>query len=146
MTDRTILMIEDSDEDYVAVRRIFEKSGYDFRLERAVNADQALAFLLSGSLAEDHRSSLPSLILLDLNLPGLDGRALLSQLKTDTRFKEIPVVILTTSNDPRDVLYCYRNGANGYQLKAVGFKRFFNSIKSMISYWFETATLPSAVN
>ena len=145
---KLILMIEDSDEDYVALQRVFKKSNYDFQLERTSDAIQALDFLLARGEYKSNRDSeiVPSLILLDLNLPGLDGRELLLQLKRDDRLKEIPVVILTTSNNPRDVLYCYRNGANGYQLKAVGFDKFFNSIRSMISYWFETATIPSTVN
>jgi len=145
---KLILMIEDSDEDYVALQRVFKKSNYDFRLERTSDAVQALDFLLARGEYKENRDSgiVPSLILLDLNLPGLDGRELLLQLKRDDRLKEIPVVILTTSNNPRDVLYCYRNGANGYQIKTVGFDKFFNSIRSMISYWFETATIPSTLN
>jgi CheY-like chemotaxis protein len=145
---KLILMIEDSDEDYVALQRVFKKSNYDFQLERTANAHQTLDFLMTRGEYKDRLDSgiTPSLILLDLNLPGLDGRELLLQLKRDSRFKEIPVVILTTSNNPRDVLYCYRNGANGYQIKTVGFDKFFNSIRSMISYWFETATIPSTLN
>lgn len=145
---KLILMIEDSDEDYVALQRVFKKSGYDFQLERMANANQALDFLLARGEYKDNLDSriVPSLILLDLNLPGLDGRELLLQLKRDDRLKEIPVVILTTSNNPRDILYCYRNGANGYQIKTVGFEKFFNSMKSMITYWFETATIPSTIN
>lgn len=146
--DDLILLVEDSDEDFVAVQRVFKKSGCEARLMRAENAEEALDFLFrrgkyNKARIEENR---PSLILLDLNLPGLDGRDLLRQLKTDDRVKEIPVVILSTSNDPRDVVYCYRNGANGYQIKTVGFNDFFNSIKSMISYWFETAIIPSEVN
>lgn len=145
---KLILMIEDSDEDYVAVQRIFKKSNYDFQLKRTSDAVQALDFLLARGEYTTNRDSgiVPSLILLDLNLPGLDGRELLLQLKRDDRLKEIPIVILTTSNNPRDILYCYRNGANGYQIKTVGFEKFFNSIRSMISYWFETATIPTTIN
>lgn len=145
---KLILMIEDSDEDYVAIQRVFKKSNYDFQLKRTENAHQALDFLLTRGEYKDRHDSgtVPSLILLDLNLPGLDGRELLLQLKRDDRLKEIPVVILTTSNNPRDILYCYRNGANGYQIKTVGFDKFFNSIRSMITYWFETATIPSTLN
>lgn len=145
---KLILMIEDSDEDYVALQRVFKKSGYDFQLKRTENAPQALDFLLARGEYKDNLDSgiVPSLILLDLNLPGLDGRELLLQLKRDDRLKEIPVVILTTSNNPRDILYCYRNGANGYQIKTVGFEKFFDSMRSMIKYWFETATIPSTIN
>lgn len=140
-------MIEDSDEDYLATARIFKKSGYDLQLKRTTNVEQALEVLRGKNVSQKKRTDdFPALILLDLNLPGTDGRDFLLQLKGDERLKEIPVVILTTSNNPRDILYCYRNGANGYQIKSVGFDKFRNSINLMIKYWFETATIPAAVN
>lgn len=146
--DTVILMVEDSDEDYVAIQRVFKKSDYEFQLKRVSNAEHALDFLFSRGDYKNNRSAgiVPSLILLDLNLPGLNGRELLLQLKRDDRLKEIPVVILTTSSNPRDILYCYRNGANGYQIKTVGFDKFLTSITSMMNYWFETATLPSTIH
>lgn len=145
---KTILMVEDSDEDFQAARRIFSQSGYDLRLERAANVEQALDFLRRGGAAETRgrRGAVPALILLDLNLPGTDGRDFLLQLKRDERYREIPVVILTTSNNPRDVLYCYRHGANGYQIKPVGFEKFRGSINSMLAYWFAAATIPATIN
>lgn len=141
-------MVEDSEEDFVATKRAFKKSGFDFlQLKRTENALQALDFLLArGEYKSDKIKVAPSLILLDLNLPGIDGREFLVQLKGDERLKEIPVVILTTSSNPRDMLYCYRHGANGYQIKTVGFEKYLVTIKSMINYWFETATIPSTVN
>lgn len=146
--EKLILMIEDSEEDYFATMRAFKKSGYNFDLYRTENAEQALDFLLArGAYSENKTNGVkPSLILLDLNLPGLDGRDFLVRLKRDERLKEIPVVILSTSNNPRDVSYCYRNGANGYQIKTMGFDKFLNSIKTMAAYWFETATIPSSLN
>lgn len=146
--EKLILLIEDSDEDFIATKRAFEKSGYDFlRLIRAENALQALDFLLArGEYKNAKLEPAPSLILLDLNLPDIDGRDFLIQLKRDDRLKEIPVVVLTTSGNPRDILHCYRNGANGYQIKTIGFDKYLLTIKSMINYWFETATIPSAVN
>ena len=140
-------MIEDSDEDYIATARILNKSGYGLKLERTSNVEEAFDFLQErGKLRRQKKyDELPALILLDLNLPGADGRDFLVQLKIDEHLKEIPVVILTTSNNPRDILHCYRHGANGYQIKPVGFDKFRDSINSMIEYWFETATIPAAV-
>jgi CheY-like chemotaxis protein len=146
---KTILLVEDSDEDFVATSRAFEKSGCDYlNLKRVANARQALDFLLDRFNYEDcyGNENLPALILLDLNLPGIDGRELLVQLKGDDRYKEIPVVILTTSNNPRDISYCFNHGANSYQIKHVGFEKYFASIKSMINYWFETAKIPATGN
>ena len=145
--EKLVLLIEDSDEDYVATRRAFKKSGCDFlKLKRMENASQALDFLFSRGAFVNTQPHIPSLILLDLNLPGVDGRDFLLQIKRDERLKEIPVVILTSSDNPQDVFYCYRNGASGYQLKPIGFDKYLGSIKSMINYWFETAIIPSTIN
>ncbi len=146
--ENLILLIDDNDEDYVATERAFQKSGYNVVLHRVENAAQGLDFLVSrGDFVNNKVAGIvPSLILLDLNLPGVDGRDFLLQIKNDDRFREIPVVILTTSTNPRDVLYCYRNGANGYQVKAVGFDKFLMSIKKLIGYWFETAIIPTNVS
>ncbi len=146
--ENLILLVEDNDEDFVATRRAFQKSGFNVVLHRVENAVQALDFpVVRGDFKNNKLDGIvPSLILLDLNLPGVDGRDFLLQLKSDDRFREIPVVILTTSTNPRDVLYCYRNGANGYQVKAVGFDKFLTSMKTLIGYWFETAVIPTRVN
>lgn len=153
-TENLVLMVEDSDEDFVAIERALKKTGIDLQIKRVVNASQALDFLNSGALPPTESyiksvaldSSLPSLILLDLNLPGMDGRELLIEIKRDDRLKPIPVVILTTSNNPRDILHCYRHGANSYQIKSVGFDKFAASIQNMVSYWFKTVTRPSSIN
>lgn len=151
--DKLILMIGDNDEDFVAIERAFKKTGYDLQLKRTINADQALDFLNSSikqsgdNYAKNYQldSDLPSLILLDLNLPGRDGRDLLVEIKRDERLKQIPIVVLTTSNNPRDILYCYRHGANSYQIKSVGFEKFAASIQDMVSYWFKTVVRPSSI-
>lgn len=152
--ENLVLMIEDSDEDFVAIERALKKTGYDLQLKRTVNAAQALEFLNSSRVQSGadylksvrFDSNLPALILLDLNLPGMDGRDLLVEIKRDDRLKEIPVVVLTTSNNPRDILHCYRHGANSYQIKSVGFEKFAASIQNMVTYWFKTVTRPSSVN
>lgn len=139
-------MVEDSDEDYVATTRAFKKAGCEsLTLERVADANQALDFLLTCGSYQAHKlnENLPALILLDLNLPGIDGRELLVMLKNDDRYKEIPVIILSTSNNPRDISYCFKNGANSYQVKPVGFEKYLVSIKSMISYWLGTAKIPA---
>lgn len=144
--EKTILLVEDSDEDYAATRRAVKKTGASLRLERVENAAQALDYLLQHGVYINRAPRPPSLILLDLNLPGTDGREFLVRLKNDLKLREIPVVILTSSENPHDILYCYKNGANGYQLKPINFEKYLISIKSMIDYWLETATLPSAIN
>ena len=141
-----ILLVEDNDEDYVAFTRAVADSGVAHAVHRCQNGDQALAYLEQCAQARDHKlTALPAIILLDLNLPGSDGREVLQRLKQDERFRTIPVVIVTTSSNPRDVCSCYSKGANSYMVKAIDFIKFQHDVNSMISYWFETALLPATV-
>ena len=142
--EHLILLVEDSDEDYVAMQRVLQKTQpIQCLLHRCANAKQALAFLEHTSNAQSLSLTLPSLILLDLNLPAMSGRELLVRLKQDVRFKQIPIIALTTSSNPRDIVDCYRQGVNSYQIKPVNFEKFASAIQSLIAYWFGTATLPS---
>jgi CheY-like chemotaxis protein len=79
---------------------------------------------------------------MDLNMPGLDGRALLSKVKSHDQLKSIPVAILTTSDDPADVQECYRNGANTFVQKPMSWKLFSSKMQALKSFWFEAAALP----
>jgi CheY-like chemotaxis protein len=138
----SILVVEDSDEDYYTTERTLGKFG-SFPLQRCLTAAEILEYLqkqAESGLAETSAS----LILLDLNLPGKkDGRSVLMELKQDERFRSIPVVIMTTSSNPRDVSYCYKHGASGYLVKPVDLDRFTESIQAMVKYWFETNLLPT---
>ena len=84
----------------------------------------------------------PSVILLDLNLPGTDGRELLAEIKNDNVLKHIPVIVLTTSTDERDVEACYRAGANSYMQKPVDLPGFVEAIARLKDFWLEIAVLP----
>ena len=84
----------------------------------------------------------PDLILLDLNLPRKDGREVLSELKTDPDLRTIPVVVLTTSKDDRDVAQAYQLQANCYIAKPVDFEQFVNVVRAIEHFWLEVATLP----
>jgi len=79
---------------------------------------------------------------MDLNMPGMDGRRTLERIKQDDKLKKIPVVILTTSDDQRDVQACYALGANTYIQKPVEFDALIHAIKELKEYWFEIALLP----
>lgn len=80
--------------------------------------------------------------MLDLSLPGTDGREVLKIIKSDLKLKKIPVVVLTTSNDIKDIEKCYELGANSYIQKPVGFEGFINAITKLKEYWFEISILP----
>ena len=84
------------------------------------------------------------MILLDLNLPGTDGREVLAEIKADPQLKEIPVIVLTTSSDDRDVQACYQAGASSYIQKPVDLDGFMRAIERLNDYWFEVVILPRA--
>jgi CheY-like chemotaxis protein len=85
----------------------------------------------------------PSAILLDLNLPGMDGRDILERLKQDRSFKKIPIVVFTTSSNPRDVELCYQKGANGYLIKPMDFQELQKTVQAFVDYWLEANTPPN---
>lgn len=145
MNDWHLMLIEDSDEDVAATLRGLRREGLPLKVHRCTTGDQALDYLYQrGRYADPARAPRPHLILLDLNLPGTDGRALLAVIKDDEDLKAIPVVVLTTSNNPRDIAICYQRGANSYQIKPVDYARFKQAMQTLIDYWFQTATLPEA--
>ncbi len=130
-----ILIVEDSDDDYEATKRAFSKTNLKNPIEHALSGEEALKYLESSNKK-------PGIILLDLNMPGMDGRMTLEHIKKTEKWKKIPVVILTTSDDERDVKACYELGANTYVQKPVDFDGLISAIKQLKEYWFEIALLP----
>lgn len=140
-----LLVIEDSNEDFEAFQRYVRRSPLTISIHRCVDGDAALAFLYrTGRHTDPQSAPRPGLILLDLNLPGTDGREVLRKIKQDETLKLIPVVIFTTSNNPKDIEACYRQGANSYIVKPMDFSRLKNSIQNLIDYWFDTTVLPTS--
>jgi CheY-like chemotaxis protein len=140
---QVILVIEDSPADYEATVRALRKAGLANPILRCCDGDEALDFLFRrGPDADLARKPRPSIILLDLNLPGTDGREVLAEIKDDLDLKTIPVVVLTTSTDERDIEKCYLAGANSYMKKPVDLMGFISAIQRLKDYWFEIAILP----
>jgi CheY-like chemotaxis protein len=138
-----ILLVEDSPEDYEATVRAFKRSGLKNPIFRCEDGDNALDFLhRRGRYENPAESPRPGVILLDLNLPGTDGREVLTEIKQDDQLKQIPVIVLTTSNDARDVDSCYQAGANSYIQKPVDMEGFIRAIERLKGYWFEVVVLP----
>lgn len=131
-----ILIVDDSEDDYYAAQRALTKANLHNPIERATSGESAIEMLRSGIR--------PGLILLDLNMPGIDGRKTLEIIKGDNALKTIPVVILTTSDDERDVKKCYALGANTYIQKPVDFDGLIEAMKRLKGYWFEIALLPAS--
>jgi CheY-like chemotaxis protein len=141
-----LLIIEDSNEDFEAFQRYARRSTLTIPIYRCVNGDDALAFLYrTGRYTDPQSAPRPGLILLDLNLPGTDGREVLRRIKQDEILKLVPVVIFTTSNNPRDIEACYRQGVNSYIVKPMDFIRLKHNIQTLIDYWFDTTVLPTDV-
>lgn len=135
-----ILLVEDSPEDFETTQRAFRRSGLKNPILRCADGDEALDFLFHrGSHAGAPR---PGVILLDLNLPGTDGREVLSEIKASDDLKQIPVIVLTTSADERDVQACYKAGASSYIQKPVDVEGFMKAIERLNDYWFEVVILP----
>jgi CheY-like chemotaxis protein len=138
-----LLVIEDSDEDFEAFGRMLKQSSLASPVYRCTDGDEALDFLYhTGEYLDLAKAPRPGIILLDLNLPGTDGREVLVQIKQDNDLKIIPVVVFTTSSNPRDIEVCYRHGVNGYILKPIDVKKLMRTIQVFIDYWFEAAILP----
>lgn len=141
--NQPILLVEDSPEDFEATVRAFKRSGLNNPIYRCEDGENALDFLhRRGPYADPERSPRPGVILLDLNLPGTDGREVLTEIKRDDQLKQIPVIVLTTSNDARDVESCYQAGANSYIQKPVDTEGFVRAIERLNGYWFEVVVLP----
>ena len=143
ITSQSILMVEDSEDDYEATIRAFRKTNLHNPIFWCKSGWDALDYLKQeGAFKGKGNGRQPGLILLDLNMPGLDGRKTLQLIKEDVRFKRIPVIILTTSGDERDIQGCYQMGANTYVQKPVSFEGLIEAIKRLKAYWFEIALLP----
>lgn len=138
------LIVEDSDEDFEAFSRILRRSALINPVYRCTDGDEALDFLYqSGEYAGLALAPRPAIILLDLNLPGTDGREVLEQVKQDQDLKVIPTVVFTTSSNPRDIEVCYHHGVNGYIIKPIDIHQLRKTIQTFIDYWFEATTLPA---
>lgn len=138
-----LLIVEDSNEDFEALKRFVQRSSMTIPIQRCINGDQALAFLhRTGSYVNRASEPHPGLIVLDLNLPGIDGREVLRRIKQDHRLKAIPVVVFTTSNNPKDIGDCYQDGANSYIVKPIDFAQLKRDIQILLEYWFEVTILP----
>jgi CheY-like chemotaxis protein len=141
-----LLIVEDSNEDYEVLRGFVQQSPTNLSIQRCKNGDQALAFLYrTGDYVTCESAPRPGLIVLDLNLPGTDGREVLRRIKQDENLKSIPVVVFTTSDNPKDVADCYQYGVNSYIVKPINFAQLKRHIQVLVDYWFEVTLLSAQV-
>lgn len=140
-----ILIVEDSFDDFYTVKRGLKRAGLANDFIHCETGEQALDYLSRrGQYAGDENLVTPHMILLDLNMPGLGGLQTLEIIKSDVSLKNIPVIVLTTSDDPNDIEKCYASGANSYMQKPVNLESFVQALQRLKDYWFEVVVLPGS--
>jgi len=144
MKDKRILLVEDNPDDVELTLRAFKKNNIMNEIIVKNDGKEALEFFFGkDGVVEGHRESFPILILLDLKLPKIVGITVLKKLRSDERTKLIPVVILTSSKEPADLLSCYRLGCNSYIRKPVSFTEFADMVRQLGFYWLIMNEAPS---
>ena len=127
----TILLVEDDAGHARLIEKNLRRSGIANTIVAVAEGQQALDYVFAEGEYAATQSARPLLVLLDLNLPGIDGYQVLERMKADTRTKRIPVVILTTTDDPREVSRCYELGCNVYITKPVEYEQFSEAVREL---------------
>ncbi len=131
-----ILIVEDTDQDLQLALRALRKANVTNRIQVARDGEEALEFLFcEGPYADRKIEDAPRVILLDLKLPKIDGLEVLQRIKADPRTQAIPVVVLTSSKEQRDVVESYKFGVNSYIVKPVNFEGFVKAVQELGMYW-----------
>lgn len=133
----TILVVDDNPDDFYAVQRELGSSGMRNPLAHCDSAETALDFLYRRGHYADPPAPIPAMILLDINMPRMSGIELLRTIRGEPTLRTIPVIMMTSSNDDRDVLAAFQGGANSYVLKPVTFDGLIRAIQRIKSHWFE---------
>jgi len=136
----TVLLVEDNPPEVHLVEEILRDVAAPIALHVVHDGAAALEFVRrTGAFTTVAR---PGLILLDLNLPKVDGRDVLAALKGDPELRAIPIIVLSVSTDPADVAGCYALGANAFVTKPVGLGDFFQAVRAIDAFWLRTTSLP----
>ena len=135
-----VLLVEDNDGDVELTRLGLERAARAVTLHRVKDGEEGIAFLRKeGRFAT---APTPDLILLDLNMPRMDGREMLAAIAGDPRLRHLPVVVLTTSSADREILHMYQLRCSCYVVKPLTFEKFAQVIQSIADYWFTVVELP----
>lgn len=141
MKEIHILLVEDNEGDIVLTREALSDAKIKNKVSVARDGEEALQYL--NNAFEDAEELIPDLILLDINLPKVDGKEVLHYIKTTPGLKRIPVVMLSTSSNELDVADSYNNYANCFITKPVDFNKFFDVVKMIEDFWITIVKLPS---
>ena len=137
---REILLVEDNENDAMLTRLAFGRSKFRVNVHHVSNGEECLAFLRNqGPYADVAR---PDLVLLDLNMPRMTGQEVLVELSADERLRDIPIIILTTSADEKEILDMYKLKCSSYIVKPVDFDEFLRLIRVLAEYWLTVVALP----
>ncbi|TSA35838.1 MAG: response regulator [Verrucomicrobiaceae bacterium] len=133
---KTILLVEDNPDDVKLTKRALRENKIANELVVVSDGVEAMEYLAEASTAaEEGTGTLPSVILLDLKLPRMDGLETLRKIRADERLKRLPVVVLTSSKEETDILRSYDHGANSYIRKPVDFEQFSEAVRELELYW-----------
>lgn len=136
-----VLLVEDNDDDVELTKIGFKRAKFAVNLRNVRNGEECMAFLRKEGKYAD--APTPDLILLDLNMPRMDGREVLEEVTHDEHLNHLPIVVLTTSDAHKDVLMSYKLRCNSYIVKPIDFQNFSKVIQSLADYWFTLVVLPS---
>lgn len=139
-----ILLAEDDPGDQELIRRASQVAGISAELRVVADGEEALEYLQRrGRYAPPQEVPTPDLVLLDLNMPRLDGRGVLRRMRSDPQTQRVPVIVLTTSDQSEHVAECYELGCNSFITKPSEMSDFVQCLQRLDTYWFELVTLPN---
>jgi CheY-like chemotaxis protein len=137
-----ILLAEDDPDDRMLTRRAIVESQMETTFDAVKNGEELMQYLHRDGPYADETPPRPDLILLDLNMPRMDGREALREIKSDAELRRIPVVVLTTSEAEQDILQSYDLGVNAFVTKPVSFDALSEAMQSLSEFWFDLVKLP----
>ena len=140
MIEKVILLVEDNPDDEMLTLRALEKNNIENRVVVARDGAEALSLIFN----QTETGLSPSLVLLDLRLPKLDGLEVLSRLRSDPRTKLVPIVVFTSSDEEQDILRSYTLGATSYIRKPIDFNQYSDAIRQTATYWLRLNIPPPA--
>ena len=135
-----LLLVDDNDNDVELTRIAFQQARFAANMHHVENGEECMAFLRREGKYAD--APTPDIILLDLNMPRMDGREVLEAISADDALKHLPVIVLTTSEADEDILMAYRLRCSSFIVKPVGFENFAKAVQVIGDYWFTLAVLP----
>ncbi len=143
--EQSVLLVDDNPDDVEMTRMAFRKSNIVNEVVVVNDGQEALDYLFASGVGNGDFPVMPNMILLDLNLPKVTGLQVLRRIRADARTKLLPVVVLTTSSEDKDIISSYDLGANSYVRKPVDFEQFVEAMRNLGLYWLVINELPPAL-